>query len=88
MFLMRRATTEDVSTLLKLAKMVHFINLPADKDIIADKANWSAECFAKAAGVPPRSAWRLGSAEHHAERGGTQIGAGRGNARELRINAQ
>ena len=49
MFVMRRATTEDVSTLLKLAKMVHFINLPADKDIIADKASWSAECFAKAA---------------------------------------
>lgn len=48
MFVMRRATTEDVPTLLKLAKMVHFINLPADKDIIADKATWSAECFAKA----------------------------------------
>jgi arginine N-succinyltransferase len=69
MFLMRRATTDDVSTLLKLAKMVHFINLPADKDIIADKAMWSAECFAKAAGVPPRSAWRAETP--HAERGGT-----------------
>lgn len=48
MFLMRRAKTEDVSTLLKLAKMVHFINLPADRDIIADKAMWSEECFRKA----------------------------------------
>jgi arginine N-succinyltransferase len=49
MFLMRRARTEDVATLLKLAKMVHFINLPADKDIIADKALWSRQCFLKAA---------------------------------------
>ncbi len=60
MFVMRRATTEDVSTLLKLAKMVHFINLPADKDIIADKASWSAECFAKAArGVDGASGERI-----------------------------
>jgi arginine N-succinyltransferase len=59
MFLMRRATTEDVSTLHKLAKMVHFINLPADKDIIADKAAWSAACFEKAAGsVEPGSVSR------------------------------
>lgn len=49
MFLMRRAKIEDVPTLLKLAKMVHFINLPADKDIIADKAMWSRQCFLKAA---------------------------------------
>ena len=53
MYLMRRAKIEDVSTLLKLAKMVHFINLPADRDIIADKAMWSEECFRKAAlGIP------------------------------------
>lgn len=50
MFLMRRAMIDDVPTLLKLAKMVHFINLPADRDIIADKALWSEQCFAKAAG--------------------------------------
>lgn len=49
MFLMRRAKVEDVSTLLKLAKMVHFINLPADKDIISDKTMWSRQCFLKAA---------------------------------------
>lgn len=49
MFVMRRAKIEDVSTLLKLAKMVHFINLPADKDIITDKAGWSRQCFLKAA---------------------------------------
>lgn len=51
MFLMRRARPEDVSTLLKLAKMVYFINLPADKDIIADKAQWSRQSFLKAAGA-------------------------------------
>jgi arginine N-succinyltransferase len=48
MFLMRRAKVEDVPTLLKLAKMVHFINLPADKDIIGDKISWSRQCFLKA----------------------------------------
>lgn len=37
MFVIRQATLDDVPTLLKLAKMVHFINLPADKDIITAK---------------------------------------------------
>ncbi|MCA9286827.1 MAG: arginine N-succinyltransferase [Phycisphaerales bacterium] len=37
MFVIRQATLDDVPTLLKLAKMVHFINLPPDKDIIASK---------------------------------------------------
>lgn len=57
MFLMRRAKIEDVPTLVKLAKMVHFINLPADRDIIADKALWSRQCFLKAAqrsGLKPK----------------------------------
>jgi arginine N-succinyltransferase len=49
-FLIRRAKVEDVGTLLKLAKMVHFINLPADKDIITAKAIHSRNCFIKAAG--------------------------------------
>ena len=49
MFLIRRAKIEDVSTLFKLAKMVHFINLPADRDIIAGKVLHSRECFSKAA---------------------------------------
>lgn len=48
MFLMRQAKVEDTPTLLKLAKMVHFINLPADRDIIADKTSWSSQCFLKA----------------------------------------
>ncbi|MCH7962056.1 MAG: hypothetical protein IIC49_06945, partial [Planctomycetes bacterium] len=34
MFLIRRTKVEDVPTLLKLARMVHFISLPADKDIM------------------------------------------------------
>lgn len=48
MFLIRRAKSEDVATLFKLAKMVHFINLPADRDIIAGKVMHSRECFSKA----------------------------------------
>jgi arginine N-succinyltransferase len=49
MFLIRRTTMEDVATLLKLAKMVHFINLPADNDIIAGKVQHSRKSFMKAA---------------------------------------
>ena len=37
MFVIRQATLDDLPTLLKLAKMVHFINLPADKDLLAEK---------------------------------------------------
>jgi len=35
MFVIRQAMPDDLSTLLKLAKMVHFLNLPADRDLIA-----------------------------------------------------
>ncbi|MCB9846396.1 MAG: arginine N-succinyltransferase [Phycisphaeraceae bacterium] len=49
MFLIRRARMEDVQTLLKLGRMVHFINLPPDKDIIADKVVHSRNCFIRAA---------------------------------------
>ncbi len=45
MFLIRRAKVEDVSTLYKLARMVHFINLPADKDLISEKVLRSRQCF-------------------------------------------
>lgn len=48
MFRIRRAKIEDVGTLLKLAKMVHFINLPADRDIITTKVMRSREGFLKA----------------------------------------
>lgn len=46
MFFIRPAKPEDAPTLLKLAKMVHFINLPADQDIINNKIARSMECFA------------------------------------------
>lgn len=35
----------DVDILLKLARMVHFINLPADRDIVAEKIHRSRESF-------------------------------------------
>lgn len=54
MFLIRRAKVEDVGTLFKLAKMVHFINLPADRDIITDKVMKSRESFLKSLQGPTR----------------------------------
>ena len=45
MFVIRRAKPDDTGTLLKLAKMVHFINLPADRQIIDQKVAWSRQCF-------------------------------------------
>ncbi len=49
MFIIRRAKIDDVSTLLKLARTVHFINLPPDKEIIDEKVSWSRNCFMLAA---------------------------------------
>jgi arginine N-succinyltransferase len=46
MFFIRPATIDDLPTLLKMAKMVHFLNLPADKDIIAAKIGRSRRSFA------------------------------------------
>ena len=46
MFVIRQAMPDDVPTLLKLARMVHFINLPADKDIITSKVSRSRRSFA------------------------------------------
>jgi arginine N-succinyltransferase len=46
-FLIRRAKVEDVATLYKLARMVHFINLPADKDLISEKVLRSRQSFMK-----------------------------------------
>ena len=45
MFIIRQAVMEDLPTLLKLAKMVHFINLPADPDIIGGKIAQSRLSF-------------------------------------------
>jgi hypothetical protein len=46
---MRPAQPEDLDIVLKLARTVHFINLPADKDIIAEKFARSLESFRAAA---------------------------------------
>ncbi|MFU8829708.1 MAG: arginine N-succinyltransferase, partial [Phycisphaerales bacterium] len=52
MFLIRRCKPEDQELLFKLSKMVHFINLPADKDIISEKIRRSRASFRAAkAGV-------------------------------------
>lgn len=50
MYLIRRAKLTDAPTLLKLAKMVHFINLPPDKEIIQAKIIHSRNTFLRAAG--------------------------------------
>lgn len=52
MFVIRQVATEDVTTLLKLARMVHFINLPPDRDIIASKVVRSRRSFGRQATDP------------------------------------
>jgi len=49
MFVVRRAMASDLPTLHKLSKMVHFINLPPDQEIIADKIRNSRKSFIRAA---------------------------------------
>ncbi len=49
MFVIRRAKPEDTPTLVKLARMAHFINLPPDREIIDEKVAWSRQCFLMAA---------------------------------------
>jgi len=44
-FLIRQSKPDDTSTLLKLARMVYFINLPPDELIIAQKIEHSHGCF-------------------------------------------
>lgn len=58
MYLIRRAKVEDAGTLLKLAKMVHFINLPADRELISSKILRSRQSFMAAAEAAPRVAER------------------------------
>lgn len=48
-FVIRRAMASDLPTLHKLSKMVHFINLPPDQEIIADKIRNSRRSFLRAA---------------------------------------
>ena len=49
MFLIRQSKPEDVGTLLKLARMVYFINLPPDERLIAAKIQHSRNCFMRLA---------------------------------------
>lgn len=44
-FVVRQATIDDLPVLLKLARMVHFINLPADRDLLAEKIATSRRSF-------------------------------------------
>ena len=46
MLVIRPAILDDLPTLLKLAKMVHFINLPADRDLLSAKIGRSRRSFA------------------------------------------
>lgn len=47
MFVIRQSQPDDVSTLFKMAKMVYFINLPPNEQIILSKIEHSNRCFAK-----------------------------------------
>lgn len=49
MFYIRPARLDDAETLFKLSKMVHFINLPADRGIINEKIQRSRDSFRRAA---------------------------------------
>lgn len=75
MFLIRRAKIEDVPTLYKLARMVHFINLPADKDLISEKVLRSRQSFMsltrddRGSAPPPRSERSGGRAARSANPG-------------------
>ncbi len=46
MFVVRPAIIDDLGNLLKLARTVHFVNLPPDKDMIASKIVRSRKSFA------------------------------------------
>ncbi|MBX3383579.1 MAG: arginine N-succinyltransferase [Phycisphaeraceae bacterium] len=50
MFLIRQSKPEDVATLFKLAKMVYFINLPPNEQIISAKIEHSSHCFKRVSG--------------------------------------
>ncbi|NUQ67768.1 MAG: arginine N-succinyltransferase [Phycisphaerales bacterium] len=51
MFLIRQAKPQDVPTLLKLARMVYFLNLPPEERLLASKVAQSQACFKRLAGV-------------------------------------
>ncbi|MBK9189748.1 MAG: arginine N-succinyltransferase [Phycisphaerales bacterium] len=51
MFLIRQAKPQDVPTLLKLARMVYFLNLPPEERLLATKVAQSQASFKRLAGV-------------------------------------
>ncbi len=65
-FVIRRAMASDLPTLHKLSKMVHFINLPPDQEIIAGKIRNSRQSFLRAA----RDAKTVHRPEPHENTGG------------------
>jgi arginine N-succinyltransferase len=70
-FVIRQARVEDIPTLLKLAKMVHFTNLPADREVIYTKIMHSRESFLRAAGAGEASVREL--LEQEARNGNGQL---------------
>ncbi|MBM4108435.1 MAG: arginine N-succinyltransferase [Phycisphaerae bacterium] len=50
MFVVRQAKPKDVGALVKLARMVYFVNLPPDERLLGEKIAQSARCFIKAGG--------------------------------------
>ncbi len=67
---MRRPKSEDIATLFKLAKMVHFINLPPDKDIISEKIAWARSSFVLAAESVNGMGAQAGATRESSEVGG------------------
>lgn len=51
MFLIRQAKPQDVPTLLKLARMVYFLNLPPEERLLATKVAQSQASFKRLSGV-------------------------------------
>lgn len=72
MFVIRQAHPSDVSTLLKMARSVYFINLPPDRDVISEKVRSSRASFAVA----------RGGASHVKPRGGSANGRSQSAAGE------
>lgn len=49
MFLVRQALSKDIPDLVRMARMVYFINLPPNEELLANKVDHSQRCFKKAA---------------------------------------
>lgn len=48
MFLVRQALPKDIPDLVRMARMVYFINLPPNEELLANKVEHSQRCFRKA----------------------------------------